>query len=927
MIVDASARKSCLDITQSFIVEAPAGSGKTSLLVQRFLALLANVEHAPEECLAITFTKRAAQEMQKRIIEALLQAEENIVPTSEYEKITFALAKAVLKREQTEKWNLIENPNRLKIQTLDSFCYSIVKAMPIATHFGGEPTVTDDPGIFYQKAVDNLFQDINSTPLITESFENLLLYLDNDWDKLKVLFQDMLYMREQWLDNVVTLAKILKHDESAAKKQLEIGLSLEITNILLQLQDLKPSGPTILNNIPKLANYAAKNLIQAKTNIGGEEYGKYICACESLNSWPEALIDRVQQWRGIAELLLAKNGSLRKTVTKVQGFVGKSAKSKQCGANLKNDQEFNALIKQEMLDVLKELVNYPEFINKLHELTILPKQEYSVKEWSIIKSIIVLLPILVGHLHLVFQEHSAVDFTEVSLSALHALGNELEPSDLALALGYKINHILFDEFQDTSILQFNLLKKLTASWHVGDNKTLFLVGDPQQSIYSFRQAEVSLFLLVKKYGIENIPINLITLNTNFRSSVPLVKWFNDFFIKVFPLNDDFTNGAVKFTASVSASKSLSPEPYVQLIDVSDNSKEKISKGISSNITFTESFALDAGYQFNLETNNIIKIIKQEQNLDPNKSIAILVRSRTHIKELLYALKVNNITFLGREIEALETRLVVRDLLSLTKAILHLGDRIAWLAILKAPWCGLSLNDLHILATFNNHGLVWQSILDPEVIKHLSPDGVMRLSRLKIGLLYALENLGRMNVRDLVYNTWQKLNGQQLLTNNIEKDDADSFFDFLAIHANNKELYTVNFLDKKIAKLYAKSRTFTKNPVQIMTIHKAKGLEFDVVILPYLHKKPANKKQQLFLWQEKTYRGSVEYLLFAPIIDAANSSNTSYNYVKYNLLKKEQMEALRMLYVAITRAKTKLYLIFNSDKIAKKSLYELASSGF
>ena len=149
MVLDSKQRKQCLDTTNSYIVQAPAGSGKTSILVQRYLALLAKVEQHPEEVLAITFTRMAVFEMRNRILEALISAQEqkskfennntnlNGARTETlYQEVTINLAAKVLERDKSENWNLISNPSRLKIQTFDSLCASMTKKMSIATNFG-----------------------------------------------------------------------------------------------------------------------------------------------------------------------------------------------------------------------------------------------------------------------------------------------------------------------------------------------------------------------------------------------------------------------------------------------------------------------------------------------------------------------------------------------------------------------------------------------------------------------------------------------------------------------------------------------------------------------------------------------------------------------------------------------------------------------
>src|SRR5205823_4529072 len=115
-------------------------------------------------------------------------------------------------------------------------------------------------------------------------------------------------------------------------------------------------------------------------------------------------------------------------------------------------------------------------------------------QWQALESILSLLNPAVAQLKLLFGETGKADFTEFVHGALQALGSVDDPSDLLLSLDRSVRHILVDEFQDTSLSQWELLARLTAGWEPGDGRTLFLVGDPMQSIYRFREANVALFL-------------------------------------------------------------------------------------------------------------------------------------------------------------------------------------------------------------------------------------------------------------------------------------------------------------------------------------------------------------------------------------------------------------------------------------------------
>ncbi|MDG2301971.1 MAG: UvrD-helicase domain-containing protein, partial [Gammaproteobacteria bacterium] len=130
---DRSTREYALDPLKSFAIRAPAGSGKTTLLTNRILRLLATVD-SPELIVAMTFTKKAAQEMRERVINALnaiKNSESHADPDCSHE-----LAKVVLERDSQLNWHLIENPSRLRIMTIDSFSQRLVRQMPISSGVG-----------------------------------------------------------------------------------------------------------------------------------------------------------------------------------------------------------------------------------------------------------------------------------------------------------------------------------------------------------------------------------------------------------------------------------------------------------------------------------------------------------------------------------------------------------------------------------------------------------------------------------------------------------------------------------------------------------------------------------------------------------------------------------------------------------------------
>jgi len=308
-----------------------------------------------------------------------------------------------------------------------------------------------------------------------------------------------------------------------------------------------------------------------------------------------------------------------------------------------------------MRQILEKLQGYPAFLENLAMMRACPPQIYHDEQWVIVNALIQLLPVLTAELSLVFQETGKVDFIEITLAALKALGEPDSPTDLALGLDYKIRHILVDEFQDTSLSQFRLIEQLTAGWQLNDGRTLFLVGDPMQSIYRFRQAEVGLFIRAKQRGVGEITLKSLHLTANFRSDPKIVTWINTVFKDKFPIQDDITASAVAFRNSLAIKM------------------ESLNTGAELHFVTLET-----------EAEMIAALIKTLQAEDPASSIAILVRSRTHLQQILPRLRKIGIKYQGADLELLTDQPVVQDLLSLTRALLHLGDRIAWLALLRMP---------------------------------------------------------------------------------------------------------------------------------------------------------------------------------------------------------------------------------------------------
>ncbi|MCH8262738.1 MAG: UvrD-helicase domain-containing protein [Proteobacteria bacterium] len=899
-ITDSKQRKSALNPEQSFIVRAPAGSGKTELLIRRFLRLLSGVE-TPEEIIAITFTRKAAAEMRGRIIAALDLARGGETPEDEYKEETFLLAREVLERDETQQWHLQDNPGRLRIQTIDSLCSSITRQMPMLSQLGAQPETLDDASDLYLQAAERTIMELESGDNQSEAswseavFE-LLQHLDNDLPRLKQLLADMLSRRDQWLRHVT--------NGNISREELDQALHNIVSAALRRAQKAFTDSEELIGCL----NYAANNLIEEGTE-------SLITQCAELDALPVADPDALSQWHGLAEILLTKQNEWRKTVNKNTGF--------PAGEKIIKDRFIQLLASyadnEDLLEALTDIRCLPEVWTSSDGENAAQKNEtqnnktwINDSQWNILQVLPTLLVMAEAQLRVLFSEHSKIDFTGIEQSALQALGGDEQPSDLALQLDYRIQHILVDEFQDVSVSQYELLERLTEGWSVNDGRSLFLVGDPMQSIYRFREAEVGKFLSTfTNHRLGQVPLESLTLEVNFRSRQGVVNWVNDSFIKILPQEEDIANSAVSYSPVVAADDSGEGQVVIHPLFQND----------------TNGNSYETHQQEAKQISHLIKEIQEaNQKSEKNTSIAILVRGRPQLDAIIPHLKQAEIRFQAVDIERLDHRPAIQDCLALTRALLHPADRVAWLSILRAPWCGLSLADLDVLAGKPQGVPVWAFMNDELRMRKLSEDGHERLLKLREILTRALANRRRKSLRRMVEQVWMECGGPATLEDASDLENVQTFFDVLQQEEESSDLKSLAKLEKAVEGLYAAADVQAMDDdahesgnikLQIMTIHKAKGLEFDIVILPGLGRGGKAEDKRLLLWQEQQREDGGNDLLLAPIKETGIEDDKLYRYLEILEKTKLKNEEGRLLYVAATRAREQLHLFgttrLNNDK--------------
>ncbi len=845
--LDGAARERAITSDGSVLVQAPAGSGKTTLLAQRYLRLLAAVD-APERILALTFTRRAAQEMRQRVLAALNAGRLAECPAG-MNQLTWSLAATAKAGMDALHLDLQSQPSRLRIETIDAFNSWLASQLPIAAGAGSGLRIQTDARPSYEEAARRALAH-EGADQYGRAVDRVLELDDQRWRKLVKLIADMLPSRDRWLPllagRLQALSAIDPLQLGSVRRHFDEDLSLLVTRVLLRAQEVfRPEDVAALSS---LMHGAAQRLQDLTPMAPWRQDGSTL----------QLLAKDAARWRCMASLLLtAEKPALRKTVTKAQGFPPGCAD------------------KSAMLDLIEKFAADPRVLDVLVELRTLPDPRYSEAAWDRVREVAQVLVLAAAELDGVFREQGAVDFPAVSLGALRALGSADAPTDLTLRLDYRLQHILVDEFQDTSSAQLELVRLLTAGWQPNDGRSVFCVGDPMQSIYGFRQAEVRAFLELAEEGIGELRFEVQRLRSNFRSAPALVAWTNHCFERLMPQTDDRNRGAIAFRASEAA---LAPS------DAADCSVQ--CRGFASRAA---------------ESNAIADMIAEEALKHPDWRIAVLVRAKSHARGIAASLRARDIAFRAVDIEPLHDRAAVRDIIMLARALLHWGDRIAWLAVLRAPWTGLALADL--LSIARAAPLVWDSIRDDALLGSLSDEARARCARLRLVLqaIFAVRN--ETGVTRWVERAWLSLGGPSCMASAQELQLASAAFARLRA-LEERGMPDAADLAQKFADLFADHGS--ASAVEIMTIHKAKGLEFDMVVLPALDRSVPPDRDQLLL-SHQFARSGRDGMVMAARPPVGAESDLLFEFLRCQRRDAALLEAQRLLYVACTRAKCQLRL--------------------
>ena len=906
---DHDQRERALDPRRSILVQAPAGSGKTDLLTRRFLRLLAEVDD-PSQIVAITFTRAAAAEMRHRIIAEIEDAALRDLSPGDDELSMDWLARRALERSRALGWSLIDLPSQLRISTIDAFCRELAIQQPLLSGLGGGLDVAEHSRELYRRAARRALEQIGSgddsvaQTSLPQAIETLLLWRDNNWQDVEDQLVEMLAQRDRWMQEFVLEGE---QNWDALRERLEQPFVRVISDALSRLESFFAQVPRALGEAVALAQFACGQsdggLHEELAERGAVPLGPFIDG---------ARLDEARRaWVCASNLLLTKEGAFRQSVKKQDGFPQGSDFEKQRFAHLVNGlAEVNGL--ESTLAAVRDL----------------PAARYTEDEWSIVRACFILLRRAAGELKVVFAEAGKVDYIEVSQLAQRTLeAPDQMPSDAALAIADGIHHLLVDEFQDTSRRQHKLIASLVAAWPDSSERTVFVVGDPMQSIYFFRDADAELFPRVREIGLdlptgEAHQFRFTPLASNFRTAPRLLESLNDVFDGVFRAND---GSGIRFFKSLpvrSSGPGANPPFALHLAFV----PQIVSSRSSDPIAICErEAALKAREDAQLsQTRQIVSLIRRHMKRMEKARLrgeryrmAVLGRTRAALAPVALALRDVGVPFRAVDLEPLAERQEVLDVLALARALLNPEDRVAWLGVLRAPWCGLSLKDLYLLTDADDPANLRIPI--PTLLKERAHLLTFLGQRAVDRVMDAFNLAGHLRSSSLTATTgtwlksvWRQIGGEDCVTP-AARVNLNLLWSCLdALPGGEPDLLGPS-LTTALALLTAEPDPDALSDwgVQLMTIHKSKGLEFEVVIVPELQASPGRTPRRMLTWLERGLEqsrdsGEVTEFLIAPMQPKGEDRGRAKRWVDAMYRQRERQEIRRILYVAATRAREELH---------------------
>jgi len=875
----------------NILVAAAAGSGKTAVLVERIINKIINENIDIDKLLVVTFTNAAASEMRERVLNAI------------YKKIDENPDDEKLQRQVT----LL---NKASICTIDSFCLDVVRnnffEIDISQNFRiGDTTEIE---ILKQDVIEDLFEEKYETE--DKDFEQLIntytSYKD-DTPLKELILKIYTYIQsnpfpEKWLNEKIEMFNLsdrLEQDfaqtiwgEQLLKQVKEI---LQDGIIKLEAEKANLAKYTELSKYYIIINDDIEQLEMLKANLDSWHKAYTIASGIKFKTWA---VDKkiTLEAKDIAKVARdAVKDSLKKVLEKILIFDSKEA-----------NEDIN-----DMYEILKKLGNI-----------ILEFGEKFTKRK---------------------KEKNIVDFSDVEHFALKILLNENgEPSEIAKKYQEKFEEIAIDEYQDSNLVQEYILTSIS----IGNN--IFMVGDVKQSIYKFRQARPDLFL--GKYKTYKTKANKtekddlkIQLFKNFRSRKEVLDFSNMIFASIMTEELGELNYTIEEYLNLGANYENTNQDLRAEIDIlnieenfdqeeynSDSTEEQEEENeIVENIELEAKFVANRIKQLIDSKFQIYDAKKQEKRDIKYKDIVVLLRS-TKESATIFEKEILNLgmpVFSDASSEYLES-IEIQTIMSLLRIIDNPLQEIPLVAVMRSPIGGFTDNELVQIRLSDKYDNFYNAILKSK--KDVESELRNKIDKFLNNLEMWRKEQEYLSLDELIwkiYNDTGYYNYVGLMTNGeIRQANLKMLFERAkqCESISFKGLFNfINYIEKikTSSKDMDSAKVIGENDdvIRIMSIHKSKGLEFPVVFLSGTGK--------LFNMQDLNNK-----ILLHPEIGIGVKYIDYDRQIEYDTLSKQAMknqimletlsEEMRVLYVALTRAKEKLIITGYSTAEKQKEIDEL-----
>ncbi|MGG7471335.1 UvrD-helicase domain-containing protein [Chryseobacterium arthrosphaerae] len=825
------------------VINASAGSGKTYALVQRLLMICLrypNQQQSIRNILALTFTNKAANEMKERILSWLGNfSAGNYAENTDLKNIQKAFEEQGLKITIDELHHrskklldyILHNYSTLNIGTIDRFNSRLVRSfsyeLGLAKNFNLE--IEAEP--FLIEAVDKMLDQIGENETISNSFMDYVDYsLENN---------ERINLNKNLYDSAKEFVKDIHYEHLKSNKSFDDAHYENIKNTLRK---------EIVLNKKKSAELAAQSVELFKSrNIEIEDFAQ---GKNGIGGFFTKVTDFYQQKRAGFPFPTALEESVINNYRK-----GASSKSKHKEADI--------------LEILDQLIE-----NRMQLIRLFIETQKKEKVLS------ALLPLKVNkdiqdELRKIEEENDLVLLSKFNILINENLRNE--PSAFIYEkVGSQFQHYFFDEFQDTSELQWQNFVPLRDHSVATEYTSFTLVGDPKQSIYRFRGGESKLMLdIINKKEFSPKEADLLVLKDNWRSARNIVQFNNELYRYHSESLEEEHKNIFGTDAEQSPKSKFDGRVKVNLIEnltneeFYDDTSERMRKDIQE--------CLDNGFKFS--------------------DITILCRGNFDI--FSYSQKLGNlkVTYHGEEtnIKTISDKGLTLELSNTLKAVIEF---LRWEINPKNKPCLIMM--MYHLNTLGKIHMADFTLEMKEILDIESHEEILLFLQQKYSLQLKQDNFPRFNLYNFI-----EYYINEFSVENKETDFLLNFLEMLFNFTQNAGASTKEFLKywDEEASSYTIQASENIDAIQIMTIHKSKGLEFPIVFIPMINKNRDNEFTNWFETNESDALKSVNINQFSKNLEVYDEQIQEFN--KKNSYK-NLIDRLCLQYVATTRPVEQLF---------------------